>query len=189
MTSGQVIVLEHSVALADHQMATVESGLQGTFGWLATSPEMVFRLQVIIFDIGDAQRTVFFDAVHDRSQFVRLDRRKPANRLSPMSLHRRDKEPKISDRYVAECVRPVFEDRFADRLSMRQVLTGIRRNAIEQNVMVASFDDVDRVNLHIAQLFNGLTNCCRPIAERIPSTESLRMQPNGARPFRGNNDR
>ena len=47
--------------------------------------------------------------------------------------------------------------------------------------MVAAFDHIDGVDLHIAQMLHGRVRCLGPVAERRASIESLGAQPDAFR--------
>ena len=50
-------------------------------------------------------------------------------------------------------------------------------NAGPQNVVVATFDDVNGVDLHVAELLHRSRRCRRPLAERRQRVEPLGAQP------------
>ena len=49
-------------------------------------------------------------------------------------------------------MRPVFEHALVDALGLAQVGAPIGRDAAEENVVMAALDDVDGVDLHIAEM-------------------------------------
>ena len=49
---------------------------------------------------------------------------------------------------------PVFEHALVDALGLPQIGPAIIRDTRIQNMMVAALDDVDRVDLHIAEMFD-----------------------------------
>src|SRR5690606_30090520 len=72
---------------------------------------------------------------------------------------------------------PVFEDGFFHALEMRQIGAAIIGNARKEDVMVATLDDVDRIDLHIAQMGNGGAGRRGPGAEWGLLIEPLRPEP------------
>ena len=74
-------------------------------------------------------------------------------------------------------MRPVFEHAFVGALGLAQVGAGIGRDAAIENVVMAALDDVDGVDLHIAEMVHGGGNRLRSGAERLVGIEPLGMQP------------
>ena len=60
-------------------------------------------------------------------------------------------------------------------LRLMQMLAKIARDARPQDVMVGSFDHVDRVDLNISEMLDGGPRRVRPIAERFRNVETLRV--------------
>lgn len=54
---------------------------------------------------------------------------------------------------------PIFEHRFIDGLGLDEIGAAVIGNVGEQDVVVAALDDVDGVDLHIAQMGDG--SACR----------------------------
>jgi hypothetical protein len=71
-------------------------------------------------------------------------------------------------------MRPVLEHRLVDALCPAQMLALIFRNARIENVMMAAFDHVDGVDLHIAEMLDGGARRLRPVTERRARIELLR---------------
>ena len=74
-------------------------------------------------------------------------------------------------------MRPVLEHRLVDALRALQVLAPVLRNARVQDLVMASLDDVDRVDLHVTEVLDGGAHRPRAIAERRGLIEPLRAQP------------
>ena len=74
-------------------------------------------------------------------------------------------------------MRPVFEHALVDALGLAQVGAGVGRDTAIENVMMAALDDVDGVDLHIAEMVHRRRNRLRPGAERLAGIEPLGMQP------------
>ena len=74
-------------------------------------------------------------------------------------------------------MRPVFEHALVDALRLAQVRPGIGRDAAIENVMMAALDDVDGVDLHIAEMVHRRRNRLRSGAERLVRIEPLGVQP------------
>ena len=74
-------------------------------------------------------------------------------------------------------MRPVLEHRLVDALRLAQVIALVCGNAGIQNMMVAALDDVDGVDLHVAEVLDGGLRRLRAVAERRARVEPLRAQP------------
>ena len=72
---------------------------------------------------------------------------------------------------------PVFEHAFVDALGLAQIRAPIVGNSGPENMMMAALDDVDGVDLHIAQMLHRRGRRRRPLAERRRHVEPLRAQP------------
>jgi hypothetical protein len=79
-------------------------------------------------------------------------------------------------------MRPVFEDRLVDALGPAQVLASISGDARVEDVVVTALDDVDGVDLHVAEVFHRGPRRLGPVAERRQGIESLGMKPDALRP-------
>ena len=75
---------------------------------------------------------------------------------------------------------PVFEHALVDALGLTQIRAPVGGNPVPQNVMVATLDDVDGVDLHIAQMLDRGGRRLRPLAERRRRVEPLGAQPDAA---------
>ena len=82
-------------------------------------------------------------------------RAEPGSRRLPVTLHRREKEPDVPGRHIGQGVGPVFEDALVDALRLMQMRATIIGNARPQDMMMAPLDDVDGVDLQIAQMLYG----------------------------------
>jgi hypothetical protein len=74
-------------------------------------------------------------------------------------------------------VGPVFEHAFLDALGLTQVGAPIGWDPGPENVVVAALDDVDGVDLHIAEMLDRRARRWRPLAERRARVEPLGAQP------------
>jgi hypothetical protein len=74
-------------------------------------------------------------------------------------------------------MRPIFENCLVDTLCLMQMLTPIRRNARVENVMMAALDDVDGVNLQVAQVLHRCRRGLLAGAEGFGAIQALGMQP------------
>ena len=97
--------------------------------------------------------------------------------LAPVLPHRRDEEAKILRRHIGQRMGPVFEHALVDALRLAQVRAGIGRDAAIENVMMAALDDVDGVDLHIAEMVHRRRHRLRSGAERLAGIEPLGPQP------------
>lgn len=68
---------------------------------------------------------------------------------------------------------PIFEHRFVDRLRLLQIGADVVRNAAVEDVVMASLDDVDRIDLHIAKMFDRALGPPRAFSERSRRIELL----------------
>ena len=74
-------------------------------------------------------------------------------------------------------MRPVFEHAPVGALGLAQVGAPIGGDAGVEDVMVAALDDVDGVDLHIAEMFDGGGCRLRALAERRRRIEPLGAEP------------
>ena len=83
---------------------------------------------------------------------------------------------------------PVFEHGFVDALGLTQIGAPIAGDPGPENMVVAALDDVDGVDLHIAEMFNGGGGRLRALAERRRRVEPLGAEPDppGLGPGQGN---
>ena len=77
-------------------------------------------------------------------------------------------------------MRPVFEDRLVDGLRLAQVLALVVGNPRVEDLVVAALDDVDGVDLHVAQVLDRGPGRLRPVAKRRGFVEPLRAQPDAS---------
>ena len=75
---------------------------------------------------------------------------------------------------------PVFEHGFVDALGLAQIGAAIVGNPAPENMVVAALDDVDGVDLHVAEMFDRGRGCIRPAAKRRAHVEPLGAQPDPA---------
>ncbi len=80
-------------------------------------------------------------------------------------------------RHVGQRVGPVFEHASVGALGLTQVGAAIGRDAAVEDVMVAALDDVDGVDLHIAEMVDRGRHGFRALAEGIARIQPLGMQP------------
>src|ERR1700754_2045289 len=74
-------------------------------------------------------------------------------------------------------MRPIFKDALVHGLSPVQVLAAIGGYAAPEDVVVAALDDIDRVDLDIAQMLDGGLRCARPGPERLGPVQPLGAEP------------
>ena len=91
-----------------------------------------------------------------------------------------DEEAEVLCRHIRESVRPILEYGFVDRLRLSEVSAPVARDARPQDVVVAAFDHIDRVNLHIAQMFHRCWYCLRSGPERCEFIETLGAKPDAS---------
>ena len=75
---------------------------------------------------------------------------------------------------------PVFEHGLVDALGLAQIGAAVIRNPVPQDMVVAALDDVDGVDLDIAELLDRGRCGGRSRAERRRRIEPLRAQPDAA---------
>jgi hypothetical protein len=74
-------------------------------------------------------------------------------------------------------MRPVLEHRLVDALSLAQMVALVPRNARVKNVVMTTFDHVDRVDLHVAEMLDRCARGRGSIAERRVFVEPLGAEP------------
>ena len=176
----QLVGLEHALPLADGQEAAVERQLQRALRRLAARPGVVLFDQHVVVDVPDRQRALRPDAAEHLAQIRLCHRREPDAAALPVPLHGADVEPHVGGRNVRQRVRPIFEHRLVDGLGLVQVIAPVSRNARIENVVMAAFDHIDGVDLHVAQMRNRRARRLRPVAERRGAVEPLGAQPDAS---------
>ena len=177
MPRHQFIGLEHAVAFADGEEALVECQLQRALRRLAAGPRMLLVNQHVVIDVADRQRAVAPDQPHHLAQIRRADRTQPFVAFAPVTLHRRHEKAQVFRRHIRQGVGPVFEHAFVDALGLMQIRAPIAGDSGPEYMVMAALDDVDGVDLHIAQMFHRRGRRSRPLTERRRHVEPLRAQP------------
>src|SRR5665213_3024078 len=187
MPRHQFIGLQHAVALADGQRAGIKRQLQRPLRRLAAGPQMLLFGQDIVVDVADGQRAVAPDQPHHLAQIGRRHRGEPPMALALMLLHRRDEEADIAGRHIGQRVGPVFEHALVGALGLAQIASPVVGDAGPQHVVMRALDDVDGVDLHIAEMLDRGGGGRGPGAERRRSVEPLGVQPDapGLEPGQG----
>ena len=72
---------------------------------------------------------------------------------------------------------PILEHRLVDLLRLVQIATRVGRDARKEYVMMAAFDHIDRIDLHIPQVLDRQLRRLGVIAERCTSIQPLSMEP------------
>jgi hypothetical protein len=78
-------------------------------------------------------------------------------------------------------MRPVLEHGLVHALRLAQVVAPVFRNARLQDVVMATLDHVDRVDLHVAEMLDRRARGRGTVAERRVLVEPLRPQPDAPR--------
>jgi hypothetical protein len=63
---------------------------------------------------------------------------------------------------------------------LAEIRAPVIRNAREQDMVVAAFDDVDGIDLHVTEMGDRVGNGLRPCTERTARIKPLRTQPDMA---------
>jgi hypothetical protein len=74
-------------------------------------------------------------------------------------------------------VRPVFEHRLVDGLHLVQMLAPVSGNARVEDLVMAAFDHIDGIDLHIAQVLHRGARRLGSVAEWRGFVEPLCAQP------------
>src|SRR4051812_28062371 len=176
--AGQKLVgLQHAGALADRQQAAIEGELQRALRWLAARPFVRLLDQHVVRDVADRQRAVPPDALEHPPDIRGLHCPEPWMVPAPIADHVAHVEAQIARRHVGERMRPVFEHRLVDRLRLAQIVALVGGNARVENLMVAALDDVDRVDLHVAEVLHRRARRLRSGAEGGRLVKTLGPQP------------
>ncbi len=72
---------------------------------------------------------------------------------------------------------PVFEHALVDALGLTQIRAPVGGDPAPQDMVMRAFDDIDGVDLDIAQMFHRGRCRLRPLAERHLAVEPLGTQP------------
>ena len=86
-------------------------------------------------------------------------------------------KPQAFGRHVRQGVRPIFENRLVDALRLMQMLAPICRDARVEDVVMAALDDVDGVNLQVAQVRDRCRRGLGTGAEGFVGVQALGVQP------------
>ena len=107
--------------------------------------------------------------------------------VAPVAPHGGNEKAQIPGRHIGQGVGPVFEHALVDALGLMQMPAPVGRDARPQDMVVAPLDDVDGVDLHIAEMFDRRAGGRGAIAERRRRGELLGVQPDalGVRPGQG----
>ena len=100
---------------------------------------------------------------------------------SRVAPHGADEEAHVAHRHIGEGVRPVFEHALVETLGPLQMRALIGRDARVEDVVVAALDDVDGVDLHIAEMLDRQPRRLGVVAERRRMVEPLGREPDAAR--------
>ena len=142
---------------------------------------MFLLCQYVVLDVADSQRAVAPDQSHYLAHIRRGDRIEPSMTLTLVQLHRRNKEADIARRHIGQRVSPVFQYSFVDALGMTQIGSPVVGNPGPQHVMMRALDDVNGVDLHIAEVLDRGGGRGRPGAKRYRCVEPLGVQPDAPR--------
>ena len=74
-------------------------------------------------------------------------------------------------------MRPVFEHALVDALGLAQIRAAIFGDTGPQNMVVTALDDVDGVNLHVAEMLHRSRTACGPSPNGGGGIEPLGAQP------------
>ena len=72
---------------------------------------------------------------------------------------------------------PVFEHTLVGALGVAQIRAAIFGDTVPQNMVVTALDDVDGIDLHVAEMFNRSRNRLRSRTKWRWGIESLGAQP------------
>ena len=74
-------------------------------------------------------------------------------------------------------MRPIFENGFVDALCLMQMLTPICGDARVEDMVMAALNDIDGVNLQVAQMRHRCGRSLRAGTEGLGGVQSLGTQP------------
>ena len=87
--------------------------------------------------------------------------------LALVRLHRRQEVAEILRRDIGQRMRPVFEHALVRALRLPEIGAVIGRDPGEEDMVMAALDHVDGVDLHIAEMIDGISHGRRALAERL----------------------
>ena len=180
MASHELIRLQHPRPLTDRHQSLVEGHLQNALGRLAAGPGVVFFHRLVI-DVanGECARLCGCATALCASSLSEASP-KPDNTTLPILAHMAHIKPQALGRHVRQGVRPIFENCLVDALRLMQMLAPIGRNARVEDVVMAALDDMDGVDLHVAQVRHRCRRGLRARAEGFDGVQALGMQPDSA---------
>src|SRR5262249_19171184 len=98
----------------------------------------------------------------------------------PKSLHAAEEEPDIPRRYIGQRMRPVFEHALVDALGPLQMRARVTGDTAIEDMMVAAFDHIDRVDLHVAEMLDREPRGRVSVTEWRGDIAPLGMGPDGS---------
>jgi hypothetical protein len=179
MAGHELIGLQHSDPLTNRHQALIEGYFQNALGRLAAGPRVVF-FHRLVFDVADGERAISADTRQHSAQLTTGNPAEPVDATLPIPAHVADKETQVLRRHIRQGVRPILKNGFVDGLCLVQMLAPIGGNARVEDVVMAALDDVDGVDLQVAQLRHRRRRCLRAGAERFGGVQALGMQPDSA---------
>lgn len=177
MARCQLIGLHHARPGADGKVAVVKRALKGAFRRLPAPPRVGLVDEHVVFDVPDRQRPLVADPLQDGADLSRRHRSEPILGATAMALHLRSEETNVRRRHIGERVCPILENALVDGLRGAEVLASIVWNSCPQDVMMAALDNVDRVDLHVAELSDRSRSRHNTHAEGRQTVKALGAEP------------
>ena len=154
-TLGQFVALLEPLAFDAHQFAFHEQLLQGELGRLPIPPAAALLPRIL--EVTSEQRPFGADAVTHPSAHCFVAAAARTQFAAGDGAFHRQREAVVAHRQIAGRVTPVLERTVLAHQTIQRRL-GVLGNAREKRVMVRPRDHGDGIDLHVAQLFEGLQN-------------------------------
>ena len=139
-------------------------------------PEMLLVSQNVILDVADRERALF-QQPHHLARIAGLYVGEPAMTLALVQLHVRDEEAEVLRGYIGQRMGPVLEHALVEALRLAEMVAAIVGNAGVEDVVMAALDHIDGVDLHIAEMGDGIGHRRGTRTERRGPIEPLRTDP------------
>ncbi len=177
MPIHELVGFQHARALADRDESLVEGDLQRALGRLAARPFVLLFNEHVVDDVAHRQGAMLADTAQHPAHVTVPHGGEPGAEPLPVAPHVAHEERHIFRGDVGERMRPVFEYRLVDALRLVQVLAPVIGDPRVKDVVVAALDDMDRVDLHIAEVFHGRGRPLRAGPEGRRFSEPLSVEP------------
>ncbi len=183
---GQVVPFLKAVAAGAHQIALHVQPLERAFCRLPVPPALVASLRR--FEVARQQRPFGADAVEHGGHQLGVVLFEPMPLARAERVHSRQRKAIVAHRQVCSGVKPVFECAALANEAVK-VRGSVVRYSIPQRMVVCAGDYRDRIDLHIAQLFERAMYGVDASPKRLRTGKALRIERDAAQQIPARNRR